>query len=235
MNPEQIVATMSQQVDRGRRRTHAEMRQSAEAKIKMAALSIVAERGADQLTLAEAGERAGYSRALPAHYFKTREGLLMAVAEYIIEDYRDRLFSEDTTTEGGVESIAALISLYLDQGRRAESSIRALYEIINSGLRPGPLTTTVAKLNGDSIRGFARRFELARAAGVVRPDVDPQVEATLLLAALRGLMSVWLVAPETIDLDRARDGLIDSLMARLAVSSPPTAPTTTPPRRLPRE
>lgn len=211
---------MTQQMKRGRTRSHAEMRLSAETGIKMAALAIVAERGVDQLTLAEAGERAGYSRALPAHYFKTKENLLISVAEYIIQDYRKRLFSDVTPANRGLDSIVALINLYLDQGRQAESQIRALYEIVNSGLRAGPLAPTVAKLNSDSIEGFARRFDAAKAAGLIRRDVDSKVEAALLLASLRGLMSIWLVARETVDMDRARDALIASLKARL-----------TPPRR----
>ena len=52
-------------------RTHAERRREAESRILQAAFEIVSRRGVDQLTLAEAGEEAGYSRALPAHYFNS--------------------------------------------------------------------------------------------------------------------------------------------------------------------
>ena len=72
-------------------RTHAERRREAETKIVQAAFDIVARRGVDQLTLAEAGEEAGYSRALPAHYFETREALLAAVAQHAVNNYRKRL------------------------------------------------------------------------------------------------------------------------------------------------
>ena len=72
-------------------RTHAGRRREAETRIVQAAFEIVAQRGVDQLTLAEVGEKAGYSRALPAHYFANREALLAAVAEHAVKNYRKRL------------------------------------------------------------------------------------------------------------------------------------------------
>ena len=68
-------------------RTHAERRREAETRIVQAAFEIVARRGVDQLTLTEAGEEAGYSRALPTHYFENREALLAAVAEHAVKNY----------------------------------------------------------------------------------------------------------------------------------------------------
>ncbi|MFZ4685441.1 MAG: TetR family transcriptional regulator, partial [Hyphomonadaceae bacterium] len=60
------------------RQTQAARRETAERAILEAAKRIVAERGLDELTLNEAGEAAGYSRALPAHYFGTRSAMLGA-------------------------------------------------------------------------------------------------------------------------------------------------------------
>jgi len=51
-------------------RTHAERSREAETRIRQAAFEVVVRRSVDQLTLAEADGEAGYSRALPAHYFE---------------------------------------------------------------------------------------------------------------------------------------------------------------------
>jgi len=67
-------------------RTHAERWRQAETRIGQAAFEVVVRRSVDQLTLAEAGEEPGYSRALPAHYFENREALL--VAEHAVKNYR---------------------------------------------------------------------------------------------------------------------------------------------------
>ena len=46
----------------GHGRTHAERRREAETRILKAAFDIIAKRGLDHLTLADAGQQAGYSR-----------------------------------------------------------------------------------------------------------------------------------------------------------------------------
>jgi AcrR family transcriptional regulator len=43
-----------------------------------AAIELIAERGLDGLTLQEVGERAGFSRALPAKHFQNKAGLVKA-------------------------------------------------------------------------------------------------------------------------------------------------------------
>ena len=43
--------------------------------------------GVASITLAEAGARAGYSRGLPSHYFKTKADLLSALGAYIIDSF----------------------------------------------------------------------------------------------------------------------------------------------------
>ena len=68
-----------------KRRSQAERREEAERAILDAATRIVAAKGLDALTLADAGEAAGYSRGLPSHYFGSKADLLSAIAEYIRE------------------------------------------------------------------------------------------------------------------------------------------------------
>ncbi len=98
-------------------RTHAERRREAESRIVHAAFEIVARRGVDQLTLAEAGEEAGYSRALPAHYFSSREVLLAAVAEHAVELYRRRLSEKNVASAGGRDTILKGIAFHIDDSR----------------------------------------------------------------------------------------------------------------------
>src|SRR5215213_5887599 len=85
-------------------RTQSDRREIAEARILDAALHIVAERGTDGMTLAEVGEAAGYSRGLPAHYFGSKDGLVDALAEYLVMGYRRR-FGEAHELRQGLEAI----------------------------------------------------------------------------------------------------------------------------------
>jgi AcrR family transcriptional regulator len=192
-------------------RTHAERRREAETKIVQAAFDIVARRGVDQLTLAEAGEEAGYSRALPAHYFDNREALLAAVAEHAVKNYRRRL-SERNVAEGeGAESLLATIAFYLDDSRGWPKKLRAFYEIMNAALRWPSIADVVARLNQEWIDRVATQIRAAQRRGDIRADIDPVAEAVAISGAMRGIMSQWLVEPDAIDLDAVRDTYIAGL------------------------
>jgi AcrR family transcriptional regulator len=192
-------------------RTHAERRREAETKIVQAAFEIVAQRGVDQLTLAEAGEKAGYSRALPAHYFENREALLAAVAEHAVKNYRRRLSERNLPAEDGVQSLLATIAFYLDDSRGWPKKLRAFYEVLDAGLRWPSIAEVVARLNREWIDRIAAQIRAGQRQGDIRADIDPVAEAVAISGAMRGIMSQWLIAPDSIDLDAVRDAYVAGL------------------------
>ncbi len=192
-------------------RTHAERRLEAETRIVQAAFDIVARRGVDQLTLAEAGEEAGYSRALPAHYFGSREALLASVAEHAVANYRKRLLERMAPTDDGIRSLLVSIAFYLDDSRGWPKKLRAFHEVMNAGLRWPAIAGVVARLNQEWIDRIAAQLRSAQAKGDIRADLDPVAEAVAVSGAMRGIMAQWLIAPDSIDLDAVRDAYIAGL------------------------
>lgn len=192
-------------------RTHAERRREAESRIVQAAFEIVARRGVDQLTLAEAGEEAGYSRALPAHYFENREALLAAVAEQAVKAYRRRWRERNAAARDGLDSLLGAITFYLDDSRGWPKKLRAFHEVMNGALRWPSIAAVVARLNQEWIDRLTAQIKAAQRHGEIRADIDPVAEAVAISGALRGIMSQWLIAPDAIDLDAVRDGYIAGL------------------------
>lgn len=193
-------------------RTQAERRREAEARILQAAFRIISKRGIDGLTLAQAGEMAGYSRALPAHYFGSREALLTAVADSVVEAYRARLRTEErAAAPRGLEALLGAIAFYVEDSRKSPTRLRAFYEVLNAGLRHPPIAPAIARLNQDSVADFARSLRAGVERGEIRADLDPEAEAVVVLGALRGVMTQWLMDRDTLTLDRARDALIAGL------------------------
>ena len=86
MRVEGEAAASAEPVAIRRRRTQAERRAEAESRVLSAAAEIVAEKGVDGLTLAEAGERAGYSRGLAGHYYRSKDELHAAMAEALHDE-----------------------------------------------------------------------------------------------------------------------------------------------------
>jgi AcrR family transcriptional regulator len=192
-------------------RTHAERRREAESRILQAAFDIVARRGVDQLTLAEAGEEAGYSRALAAHYFDGREDLLAAVAQHAVDRYRERIVELKVPTPEGRESLLARIAFYMDDSRGWPMQLKAFYEVMEAGLRWPSITKVVARINREIIERFSAQIRAAQTRGEIRSDIDAVAEAIAIWGAMRGVMTQWLIAPDSVDLDKVRDTYIAGL------------------------
>ena len=191
-------------------RTHAERRLAAETAIVQAAFDIVATRGVDQVTLAEAGEEAGYSRALAAHYFESKEALLAAVAEHAIEQYRRKLEAAEPARSGR-EALLAAIAFYFNETRKWPKRLRAFFEVTNAALRWPSIAPTVARLNAEMTGRLAAQIRAAQASGDIRAGLDATAEAVAIMGAMRGIMGQWLIAPDSVDLDAVRDNFIAGL------------------------
>lgn len=67
------------------RRSQAERRQETQASILEACYDVLVEKGVAGLTTVEVAARAGVSRGAQAHYFRTREDLIVAATRYLMD------------------------------------------------------------------------------------------------------------------------------------------------------
>jgi AcrR family transcriptional regulator len=196
------------------RRSQAQRRDDAERRLLAAAVRLVGERGVERITLTEVGEAAGYSRGLPAHYFGGKEGLIVALAGHIIESF-GRALERIEHHRPGLERLLGMAAFYLDSARKEPVATRALFVLLGEGLSNQTVTERLAQLNARSAQAIETNLRAGIAAGDVRKDVDAQSQALLILAALRGAVGLWLLAPDGVDLRAVRDEFVASLRRSL--------------------
>lgn len=99
-----------------------------------AALSLIAERGPEGVTLAEAARMAGVSAAAPYRHFKDRTNLMAAVAREGFSRFADRL---DAALDGGrgtpLEALNRVGEAYLGFARAEPALYAAMFE---AGIAP---------------------------------------------------------------------------------------------------
>jgi len=195
------------------KRTQEQRRQTAERRILHAAIRIISRRGLGGLTLAAAGEDAGYSRGIVSHHFGKKDDLLIAVVNYVIDRFRTTL-SDTAATEQGLPTLLRMVDAYLEGVERFSVSARAFHLILTEGMNSPTLTPAVTAANEASLRNIERYLRDAQGLGQVRGDVDPQSEAVLILGGLRGVLAQWLI-DDSIDLPRIRAAFIDTLKRSL--------------------
>jgi AcrR family transcriptional regulator len=192
------------------RRSHTERRDEAERRLYDAALTLVAERGLERVTLTEVGEAAGYSRGLPAHYFGSKAGMVVALAERVVEDF-GRGLARLERRPPGLARLMALVRFYLDSARRDPVRARALQVLLGEGLGNPLIRAPIARLNARSVEAIGAYLAAAVAAGEARADLDVTAQAELILATMRGAVGLWLAAPGEVDLARLGEALAQSL------------------------
>ncbi len=197
------------------RQTQAERRETAEKAILEAAARIVADRGLEELTLNEAGEQAGYSRALPGHYYGTKSALLHALSDHIMASYVARMRDAAMTDEGGLERLCNIIAFAIDDAVKNPTTARAYQTIVAGGLNHPELRPTVERITRQGIDDFAGLIQIGRDKGEIRADARPRAEASIILASLRGVIFQWLIIPDHVSLLRMRDSLVANVRSTL--------------------
>jgi AcrR family transcriptional regulator len=210
------VAKFPRRGAKKRRRTQLERVAESDRRILAAALRLVGERGYRGASLAAIGEAAGYSRGLVHERFGSKAGLLWALVKRMVRAWKQESQARGATGHSGIEALCDL----LDNHRRAveeDRGIRAFYALMFEALGPIP------ELQPE-FRGVHRRFrgDIERilsdgiAAGLIRADIDPRLQAVILLGTQRGIAFQALLDPESFSLEAAYEELKRNLRRELA-------------------
>jgi len=155
------------------------------------AVEVYADLGFEGTSLRAIGEAIGVSHAALRRYFDTREELFLEV----LREKDRQSFVEAHETGVGVTGFGQLAAQY---ARRAPGLMALRQSMVARAVEPG---------NEHSNTFFRERYDLirrdallvltsARDAGTVRSDIRLETAASLLIAALDGLTTQWLLDPE---------------------------------------
>ncbi len=196
------------------RLTQAERRETAERAILQAAEKIVAERGLEDLSMSEVGEAAGYSRALPGHYFGSKAALIQALTDHILAGYAERMRSGSTPHQG-LDLLCDVVGFCIDDAINNPVSVRAYQIILIGGLTRHELKPMVEGMTRQSIDDIAGLIVQARDRGDVRADVRPHAEASIIISSIRGVLFQWLINPDHVSLSHMRACLVANVRTTL--------------------
>lgn len=192
------------------RRTQEERRTAAERSIIDAAIGIIAQRGLSGLTLAAAGEAAGYSRGIAGHHFGKKDDLLVAIVRQITARFGRNMERTSPAGNSGLPRLVQLVNLYLTGVKNDPTTARALHMILSEAVNSPALAPALAAANERSVAGIEKTIRDGIASGEIRADLDPHAQAVLVLAGLRGVLAQWLL-DDSLDLDLMRKTFADSL------------------------
>jgi AcrR family transcriptional regulator len=184
-------------------------------KLLDAAAELIAEVGYERMTLAAIGQRAGYSHGLVTARFGSKEGLLWALVERMVDAWQ---IDFDTTGEPPSASAAlhALLGGMRQSWSRHPKHMQALYGLMFEALLPIPLLNERMrelhrKLRDDIEQVLRRDID----KGVLPDDLDVLRVARLVVGGIRGAIYQTMLDPKKVTISTALsdvESLVDALI-----------------------
>jgi AcrR family transcriptional regulator len=204
----------SSRSDRREPRTQQERRAEAEAKLIASATELIAKQGVQRTSLAQIGERAGFSRGIVNHHFGTKADL---VKRLISESQRNFAESVQGLEGTGLEAILGTADSYLRAIGRSRASTKA-FLVMWAEAAGAASEFRASFIEGDRVfrTGLSNFVNRGIEDGSIRADVSPDAFAAGLVAQLRGLGIETLIDPRGLDLDSVRADLLDSIAIALS-------------------
>jgi len=167
-------------------------------RILRAAALLFSERGYENTSLSQVARQANVSKALIFWHFQNKENLFRAALRRTIEPYFINVEALDGLDGWG--QIERLIDLFYEFVRENLYSVRFLFTLI---LQQDRETDEVIVRVSELYRLFGGLLSevIARGstAGCFRPDVEPDLEASLILATLVGVFMEHFTNGTTVD------------------------------------
>ncbi|WP_291382308.1 TetR family transcriptional regulator C-terminal domain-containing protein [Demequina sp.] len=166
------------------------------------------------------GARAGISHTGLLHYFPTKAHLLMAVLHH--RDEVDRLDLDEDVAQG-VSFIEAMIHL-AERNALRRPMVEAFTVLAAAATTPDHPAHACFRIHyNDAIASATQSFRELKAAGTLRPEVDPEREGAQWIALMDGLQTQWLQS--LADYPRAPLDMAAELRYRLTamLAAPPTS------------
>lgn len=196
-------------------RTQAVRRTEAERRLIAAAAEMVGEVGPAKVTLANVGERAGYSRGLATHHFGSKGALMQRLVEAVTQQFRDAMFDQGGTGDA-VAELHTLVDVYFGIVADLQPVNKARLVLWADAVANATDDTRDRMVAAD--REFReeieKRIEVAVTERQLPADVSPHGLAAVVVAMLRGVALQSLI-DDHVDLDAARSEVTALLSHRL--------------------
>jgi AcrR family transcriptional regulator len=183
----------------------AERRALSERRLLDAATQLIAEQGFSKTSLAQIGEKAGYSRGIVNERFGSKSELVHALAAEFQTYFAHDQLEPALANKHGLEALLVTVDTYLDAIVTSEHLGRAYYGLLGESIGLVPeIHATFVEADRALRAGVEHTVLSAVRAGEMPRDVDAKAFAVFIVGLLRGVVLQWLLAPAGFDLAAVR-------------------------------
>jgi len=194
-------------------KTSAAAKDARRTQILAAAVRCFARRGYYATTIEDLVIETGLSRGALYTYYPSKEALYLAISEQwscgLEEAIRQKLDPNLSPTV----ILQMLIEVTGEHVKNESEACRVLMEGWTLGRTIPTLGEQVHRQHERVLKVFGQLLHAGVAKSEFRADLQVEIQARLLLAALDGLMVQWHIQPESVDWPRAAEEIIRGLQS----------------------
>ncbi len=175
-------------------------KEEAKRRIVSVALDVFAEKGYDQTTMEDIGNRLGVSKGALYLYFKSKEELFRAITEQSQDQLRELLrdsFQERDLLKGA----NAFLDSSLSPQYRA--NLYLTFEFISEASRNEELRQILKEDHDNDLAAIRAFLQDQRAQGIIRPDIDIYTLSFGIIGLYYGLRGSLIIGDDESDIRRA--------------------------------
>ena len=182
-----------------------------------AAIAVIAEQGIQHLSLSEIEKKTGMARGQLTYYYKTKEDILLAVFDRLIQLMHERATASNCpnsqlhTMPPGWERVCALLSIVLLQPPMMPAFYPLQYTFLSQISHRDDFRERLAKLYAEWRHHMAQDFAPELANKKTGRRVAPKLFASLAQAILHGLAMQRAADPDAYDREEMLTLIVDLL------------------------
>ncbi len=191
-------------------------KEEAKRRIVSVALDVFAEKGYDQTTMEDIGNRLGVSKGALYLYFKSKEELFRAITEQSQDQLRELLrdsFQERNLLKGA--------DAFLDSALSPEyrSNLYLTFEFISEASRNDELREMLKDDHDNDLAAIRAFLQDQRAQGIIRPDIDIHILSFGIVGLYYGLRASLIIGDDEAEIRRAWVDTIKAMICPVRTES----------------
>ncbi len=195
------------------RRSQQQRRDEAESGLLNAAVELIAEQGITKTSLAQIGERAGYSRGLVNYHFRSKDALIDKLINRCQKYFVDVL--DVAHADNGLETVLGSVDKYIQLFQYPDIYTPALIVVWGASLPSNADRDAIIEAE-KLVREIAvKNIQEGQRDGSISTHVDVDAFSFILVGMLRGIAAELLLSPSKLNAEHLRGELLSFIRTYL--------------------
>ncbi len=193
-------------------------KEEAKRRIVSVALDVFAEKGYDQTTMEDIGDRLGVSKGALYLYFNSKEELFRAITAQAQHQLREVI--NDSMAEGARDLLTGA-SVFLDKALSPQyrPNLYLTFEFLSEASRNEELRRILKEDHDDDIATVSTVLEEQRAQGIIRSDIDIHSLSIGIVSLYYGLRACLIIGDDESTVKRAWADAMKAMICPVRKSS----------------